>query len=359
MVELDNEFKEFLGTQKSGTASVYATYLRLWIEYSGMNGQQSIEYKRNDKNANTEKLVLGFQQWLLQKGLSPNSAKTACGAIRGFYAFKRLPLIFIRQESKRLNNVNRVTSDYLFSKEDLYKMAQQGNLIEKYILLVGKSLGLRASDFLALTYGHFRSINLNDEPPIPLGEIHTIKENTPAYPFLDSDAVEIVKLILERNTDKPDNERILNYADEQPLTLALKRMFTAANLVSGGKRIRFHCLRKYLCDRLSSVASESQWKMIVGKKVNSSDATYLSQDQLREIYRRAMSLTVVMNNNIKNSETIRKLQEELKMYKTVLMELLKDKLDVKTLTLPDGTKVDTIPVKANKWTELYQKLQNI
>jgi len=46
-----------------------------------------------------------------------------------------------------------------------------GDLREKYILLLGKSFGLRVGDFTALTYGTFRSINLDQEPPISIGEI--------------------------------------------------------------------------------------------------------------------------------------------------------------------------------------------
>ena len=55
--------------------------------------------------------------------------------------------MFRRQESKKLTENNRKTVDYLFDKEDLTKMALAGNLKERYVLLVGKSVGLRASDF--------------------------------------------------------------------------------------------------------------------------------------------------------------------------------------------------------------------
>jgi hypothetical protein len=74
-----------------------------------------------------------------------------------------------------LSEKNRKTVDYLFDKDDLARMALAGNLKERYVLLVGKSVGLRASDFVALTYGTFRSLKLDAEPPVAIGEIGTKK----------------------------------------------------------------------------------------------------------------------------------------------------------------------------------------
>jgi uncharacterized coiled-coil protein SlyX len=84
-------------------------------------------------------------------------------------------------------------------------------------------------------------------------------------------------------------------------------MFNNAHLVSGGRVVRFHNLRKYLIDRLSAVCSESQWKQIVGKKI--SEGAYISTDQLREIYARAMPSIVI--NGAKNHAKIEALEEAL------------------------------------------------
>jgi len=73
-----------------------------------------------------------------------------------------------------------------------------------------------------------------------------------------------------------------------------------------GSRIRFHNLRKYLIDRLSSVMSESKWKQIVGKKI--SEGAYVSPSELRENYLRAMPSIVVSNGN--GTETKRLVLEQ-------------------------------------------------
>jgi len=239
-------------------------------------------------------------------------------------------------------------------------MEAQANPTEKYILLVGKSVGLRVGDFLNITYGKLRSLNLNAEAPIFIGETVTMKEHVKAYPFLDSDSIPIVKAILERNPQAKDTDRILDYTDAS-LTQSIQRLMAKAHIDTHGQIARFHNLRKYLIDRLSAVASESQWKQIVGKKIE--EGAYISQDQLRDVYLRAMP-SIIINGNGKNLVKVEALESEVKelrtknkMYEDILKELVKDKLEVKTITLPDGRKVDTVPVKGNKWSELLQKLE--
>ena len=106
------------------------------------------------------------------------------------------------------------TSDYKFDKDDLAKMALVGDNKQRYILLVGKSVGLRASDFTSFTYMTFRCLKLENDSPIALGEINTQKENVLACPFLDSDAIPIVKQIIESNKDRVDTDKIINDTED-------------------------------------------------------------------------------------------------------------------------------------------------
>ncbi len=83
---------------------------------------------------------------------------------------------FVKHEVKKLTERIRVTHDYLFGREDLTKMVLAGSLKERYVLLMGKSMGLRAGDFVKLTFGQFRCLKLDGEPPIAFGEVGTGKE---------------------------------------------------------------------------------------------------------------------------------------------------------------------------------------
>ena len=302
----DAKVDEFLNSQtKEGTFKSYKTVLKQYLEYTGKTGQQLLDEKKADTTFQVENSMLNYRKHILSKGKSENYAVGSIMTIRGFYAYYRMPLMFRKQESKKLGEKNRTTTDYLFDKEDLAKMALAGNLKERYVLLVGKSIGLRASDFLCLTYGTFRSLKLENEAPIALGEINTKKESVKAFPFLDSDAVPIINAWLESHKDAKDSDRILNDTEDNLSvvlqTLAKKSGLEVINGATHGKRIRFHCLRKFLIDRLSAYAGESQWKQIVGKSI--AEGAYVSTDQLRGIFARCMK-DLLINGNGKTKKLI-------------------------------------------------------
>jgi len=132
-----------------------------------------------------------------------------------------------------------------------------------------------------------------DRPvPISIGEYSTQKESVPAYPFIDSDALHVIKLMIEKmdraGRTKP-TDRILTFSKPIQLTRVIRRITEKAGIKIGNKRVRFHCMRKFLTDRLSSYMSESKWKQIIGKKI--SEQAYVSPDSLRDDYERTMKET--------------------------------------------------------------------
>jgi hypothetical protein len=305
--EFDSEFTAFLDSLKPHSKNAYRSLFAYWVNFTHMNGKETLEFRKKDTDALTQKKVVAFKQYLIGLGKSENFARLGTGAIRGFLSSHRLKLEFIPSEKRQIQEANRNTFDYLFTKEDLAKMSEFANLQERYILLVGKSVGLRAGDFLSFTYGTFRGIHLDGEAPISLGEIVTQKEHVKAFPFLDSDAVQIVKALLTQNPEAKNEEKILT-VDEEQLTVTLKRLFEKAHLESGSKMVRFHNLRKYLFDKLSCVMSEEKAKQIIGKKVR--ENAYLGIDSLRECYLRAMP-SIIINGNGKSLVKIEQLENAL------------------------------------------------
>jgi len=287
--DIDKILKGFLDSQTEKTKKTYGYMMKKLLEFTG--GQTGAQMLKDRKI--WHKKIIEFLQWLKVQGYSDAYATTACGMVRGFFSHERKPLELIRQEKLRLNARERSDEDFLFSKEDVAKMAFAGDPKQKYVLLVGASFGLRAEDFADIRYRHYRSLDLDSECPIPLGEMRTRKEKVKAYPFVSSDALPIIRAYLESNDDKDDNEKVWNERPEQ-LTTVLQTLFNKSGLKAHGKIVRFHNLRKYLIDRLSAVAGESQWKQIVGKKI--SEDAYVSTDQLRGVYARAMS-SIVTNGN--------------------------------------------------------------
>lgn len=319
----DEAVVDFLSTHKTGTKHTYKSLLKHFLNFTGMTGQQILASKRSAKNFEWEKKVIKFKQWMkTQKNrngtyYSDNAVSTAVHAVRSFFDHHHLPLEFNHSEARKLSGrAQRVTRDYVLSNPVIGKMAFVGGLREKYIVLLGKSLGLRASDFVTLTYGTFRSIDLDQEPPISLGEIQTIKEKITAHPFIDADALPIVKQVLDSNRDKPNDERIITVKPAE-LSSIIQALAKEANIDLGGKHLRFHCFRKYLIDRLAtSTSSESKWKQIIGKAV--SEDAYVSTFDLRKCYLQTMELTTL---EPKETGKVTKLDKQVTAVNVKVLEL--------------------------------------
>jgi len=132
-------------------------------------------------------------------------------------------------------------------------------------------------------------------------------------------------------------------------------MFEAAHLVKGNTQVRFHGLRKYLCDRLSSVASSEQWKRIVGKSVSKSDSTYLSDEQLKESFTRVMPLLAI-NGESKNHVKIEQLEAALQSAEDTI-KTLRTRLEAAESTGADNK--TTIQQQTATIQDLVKRLEKL
>jgi hypothetical protein len=315
--EGDTATTDWLTATSAGSYNTYAVGMRWVQKFTGMNGDQILESRKNDKDNTWEKKLLALKQWMKDQGWSDLYARQTTVALRSFFAFYRVKLEMTHQEAGKLRQSRRTTEDYRFSRDDLRRMAGVADVTEKYIIMAGKSFGLRAGDFLRLTRGHFSTIDTAQEPPIFLCEYQTQKEGVTAYPFIDSDAVPAVKAMLEK-MDRAGRtgagEKMLVYKNEVELSRVLKRLADEAGINHGNKIIRFQNLRKFLIDRLSDVMSESKWKQIVGKQI--SEGAYVSADNLRADYMRAMPETIVtgvdVEERLKKMEAVQRIEAKFK-----------------------------------------------
>jgi len=285
----DKATNEWLDSLKKSTRATYQTYWRYFLEFTSLTGNQIIDSRKTDREYAWEKKVIEFKRWIIEeKKQSEHTATTAAATVRGFFSYHRLPLSFRRQESAQLKEAEAKYEDYRFTREELKKICEFADLEEKYVVTAGKSFGLRAGDFLRLMRGDLEPY-LDRPVPISLGEYRTQKEGVKAFPFIDSDAQPVIKLMMDQMNRKgrtQPTDRMLTYTDEIQLSRILRRLTAKAGINIGNRRVRFHCLRKFLIDRLASHMSESKWKQIVGKKI--SESAYVSPDSLREDYARAM-----------------------------------------------------------------------
>jgi succinate dehydrogenase flavin-adding protein (antitoxin of CptAB toxin-antitoxin module) len=287
----DSVIEEFLNAQIKSTKKTYSTQFRRIIEFCGQSGEEILR----DKEA-WEKKAFALVNWLREKGYGDYSINTCIATLRSFFAFNRKPLFFTSGERKKLKPRKRVNEDYLFDQDMLYKMYLCGTVKARYVVAVGKSIGFRASDFSKLTYGQFRALDLNQQAPIYFGEFLTQKEGVRAFAYLDSDAIQAVKALLEAFKDKPDEAHIW-CAHSADLSKCLQNLARKANVDPKGKKIRFHALRKFLFDSLNRVMSFEKAKMVIGKQI--SEEAYLNPETLKEDYARVMSLTALNGNGTK------------------------------------------------------------
>jgi integrase len=286
---------EWLLAQKLSTMRQYRVSWRLFKAFTGLNGDAILADREDDKKAKWEKKVLEFKTWLAtqktQTGelFSENFIKNHIIAAQSFFAYHRKPLIFRTQESSRFKKAKPKYEDFKFTRENLQNMANLGDLQGKYVIVAGKSFGLRIGDFLNLRRGDL-------EPylklPVPISiEAYTQKEGVDAYPFIDSDALPIIQAMISemnRQGRTAPEEKMLQIKETQANNI-IKKLTALADVNVGTKRVRFHCLRKFLCDRLASHMDENKWKQIVGKQID--EKAYISSDLLREPYQRAMADT--------------------------------------------------------------------
>lgn len=292
-----------------------------WLE-TYVTQPVEIPYKR--RNARSGKIYTVIFHGKGGKTLSDSSRHSLTNAVRSFFAFHRLDLKLITQQKRLLGKRARlVNRDHQFTLNDFEKMVKVATPQERYILLAGKDLGLRASDFISLPQSLFAKA-LDKEPPVFLGKIWTQKGGIYAYPILTIDGLEAARTwlqVLKSKERYADKLPMLSIAEKE-LTENLRRLAKKANIATHGDRIRFHCLRKFLIDRLSLKMSESKWKQIVGKQI--SEGAYVSPLELREAYADVMDRIALSVSTQSDSERIRELEERADNYEHLLKLLIKD-----------------------------------
>jgi site-specific recombinase XerD len=317
--------KSWIESYGQGTAKTYSGSIKPFFEFLNetmpldipwtadrIYEDRKITQKMDDdaQKYKWEDLTVKYSNWLRTrkcrmppyKGLpfSDNAVTAYCIVVRSLFSFMRVPLILNRPQKRALVKTGNIRNiPYHLTLNDIVAMKKQANTKERYILMVGKSIGLRVNDFLGLKQGQFEA-NLQDkEAPFSLGVIVTQKRRQPAYPFLDYEAYDAYlnwkqELQASNRWDGKDsymltNSRLLRHMTAQEANSILRKLAFKAGIRLGNLRLSFHCLRRFLCDQLSRVADANKWKQIVGKEIP--ESAYISSDCVREVYAKVMQFT--------------------------------------------------------------------
>lgn len=303
----DPKILEFINAQSPKTAKTYVCNFRKVLEFTkGESGAKMIQ----DCELWSRR-IFAFQNYLKTQGYSGKYVQACIGALRGFFSYYKSTLDLSDQEKVKLNKTSRNSEDYTFTQATLRRLVH-GDLKSLYVTFFGASIGLRSEDFCRITFGALRLAIYQAKEngiaaPIPMGKMNTEKEGVDAHLFISSDALQIVQTILEGHKDTKDSDRVFNERPTQ-LTTILQNHCRKCGIENFEARIRFHCLRKFLYSAVSSVSSEQNAKLIIGKKVSGADSVYLDVNALREIYERAQARICVMNGA--NGEIRAKVEEQ-------------------------------------------------
>jgi site-specific recombinase XerD len=323
-------------------------------------GENLVEYR--NRAARFEKQIEKFHSYLIEKGYSINSARNMTLGIRQLFRYYQMPVVM--RSGSRVSQTVQTTKNFPLTIEHVRKMFEVANLKERTILSVAVDTGLRISDFLTIKKTDLPP--LDKEPPIGF-ELLTQKEKIPAHCFLSQESVDLLKTYLP-TLRKKNNVHLFasngkSHISDEAISKMLKRLAERAQIDLNGKRLSFHCFRKiFLSASIDSGIGLTAGKLLCGKAVAKSDATYLTTVKLREKFiqlKRFLSISEQPRIEAEKLESLKKavskLQEELIVQKTIAEavseENLKLKADMEALSKGQGV----LEKRMDEMTTLFQE----
>jgi site-specific recombinase XerD len=264
----------------------------------------------------------------LKEAHNQNTARNQTNAVIQFLKFHGTEI-----KLRRALGVYRTvptTRDHRTTISEIQSMAKNSSLKEQIFLEV-YLLGLRVSDASTLEWQTFN--HLDEEPPVPI-QILTKKEGIVCQTFISSEFQELLKrylptldknnpyLLQSRNKGKNLKPRQIDYI--------LKGLVQRAGINNGTQLFRWHTGRK-LVMRTCQELSISVWtaKMLVGKAIPMSDATYLEGANLKNDF---IKLNKVLRLFPEPTVSISNQKEMFEAIMEALKALLAERLGIKKLT---------------------------
>lgn len=276
-----------------------------------MNGDSILaKHKANRKSDDNkmkyffDDIIPSFIMWIEHSGNSHNSAFVQAATVKGFFKFHREPL---QVQDKGFKNFREVVKRYhAYTKDELVKMVQVGDVETKAVIELGVQLGIRVGDFVSMKRNSIIEAYQNSNGEFPLEfQLETAKEHVISVCHISKSVYET--LLLHWNA-KPQSQYVFaatngDHINEQRSNDILKDCWLKAfperaNIVN---TIRFHELRSYKISTLVNLGTnDSAIKKMTGKKVEASMNVYMTGINLKEIFvkaEQALTLTQTTNNN--------------------------------------------------------------
>lgn len=309
--------------KKSKSKNTYKSYKRsiaLFSEYFGKTPNEILrmrveDWKSDDLHQKRRfaREIEKFHAWMIRKGYSINSARANTIGILQLFKYYEMPVTTLSPEVKR---TTITTKDFVPTPQQygrMYKVAD--DLRARLIVSMGKDLGWRIGDFSKIKKDQLP--DLEQEAPI-LFELITEKEDVVAKSFLSQETVDLLKEYLptvESNPNPylfPSNRE--GHFDQESINRVLRDLAAKANVkIPKGKRLRFHAFRKRFLTECANLHTDiNTAKVLVGKSVDKSMLTYLSEVEHRQAFVHVQQrLRLTTTPMRKTSETATELQKRV------------------------------------------------
>jgi integrase len=370
--------QEFLDSLPSkGTKKVYKSGLNKFFEWYGKTADEVLKERKEDltqklnedivtyrnRASRYAKIIEQFHSHLLDEGYKINTARSLTNGIRQLFRYYQMDVKI--RNGAAVNRTVKTQRNFPLTIEHLRRMYEVANFRERVIISMATDLGLRVSDFLKIKKQDLPDLSL--DPPISF-DVMTDKEDVIAKGFLSQESVELLRKYIQTIPD--DNPYLFPSSHKKPKPISktqlgnlLRDLAEKAKIkIGNGKRLTFHCFRKmFLSASIDSGIGLTAGKIMVGKTVNSSDATYLTVVKLREKFLQLKKfLTINQQPKVETEKieslkkAINKLQEDLTAQKiiseTVSEENKKLKKEIKELK-ESQLRVEN---KVDKMTTMFQ-----
>lgn len=301
-----------------------------WTDISGdLILQTHLENRKSDDKQVKyyfDDLLPRFVKWLKDGGLAHNSACTTANTIRGFFKFHREPL----QINGKIKEIEKAKTWHSFSKDELSKMVSVGDLEEKAVIMLGKDLGLRVGDFVMLMRKPLEEAYKDQKGAFPLEfQAETKKHGVVAVGHVLKETWNMLQLYWKTTPASeyvfPTSTNGRAYISKDRANDVLKNTWSKAFPDRNDVKIRWHELRSFKMSVLSN-CGVNQWhiKKMVGKKISSDIATYLTGINLKDSFRKAEQALSLTQGFDHAAEEIQNLKEKMQQDSESFTQSIKD-----------------------------------
>ncbi|MCJ7631659.1 site-specific integrase [Candidatus Bathyarchaeota archaeon] len=338
---MDKALNEWLvrqkGRYKQKCEMSFSKFTSFLKEKHGMdlNGDGVLSKRMEDRKSDDpsvryffDNAIYPFTTWLEEHGNSHNTAVVQSGMVRSFFKYYRM-----RIEVQDKIGFNETKKRYhAYTRDELYKMVEVGDLEAKSLIMLGTQLGIRVNDFVAMKKNTIIEAYQNSNGEFPLEfEIETEKEKVISIGHCTKEVYEVLQNYWAYLKEKGIESEFIfpfngSHIIDQRANDILKTCWLKAFPDRKTQKIRFHELRSYKMSALTNVGA-NQWAIMkmVGKKVSSDISVYLAGINLKEVFMKAeqaLSLTQVTNNNHVAIDELRNENKDLKTQLKAMTERL-------------------------------------